>query len=533
MMTAKQFVHWSEIALRVIADFLIVHAAAMAALLLVALRLDDRPDQPIAVGLTALRAYYLVTLLPLSFLFPLVYAAFGMYTRLRTYSIEYKLRRAAQSAFTGSLLFLFVNFLLSRTSTLPRTSMLVFAALVLLGTPGVRWIQHLLTEWDRQAEPSRAARIENNNERGRILVVGGAGYIGAVLVRKLLARGAKVRLLDSLVYGDAPIADVLDHPNLEFINGDCRNIQDVVKAMTGVGSVVHLAAVVGDPACEQDRQNALEINYSATRMMVEIAKGHGVSRFIFASSCSVYGASDLLMDEQSTTVPVSLYGKTKIDSERVLLEARSAGFHPVILRFATVFGLAPRPRFDLVVNLLTAKAKQEGVITIFNGEQWRPFIHVDDIARALVETLYAPIGNISGEIFNVGDDRLNFTLSQIAGKIRQYFPNTEVQHVDNNDRRNYRVSFEKIRSQLGFQCARTIDDGVIEIRDAFDNRLIDDYQEAFYSNVKFLRLMGALNSKDETTSRVMAALSETPVVPHTDVQLSAASLATDSVRIGG
>ena len=279
--------------------------------------------------------------------------------------------------------------------------------------------------------------------------------------------------------------------------------------MTGAASVVHLAAVVGDPACEQDKQNALEINYAATRMMVEIAKGHGIGRFVFASSCSVYGASEFIVDEQSATEPISLYGKTKIDSEKVLLDARTDAFHPIILRFATVFGLAPRPRFDLVVNLLTAKARQEGVITIYNGEQWRPFIHVNDIARAIVETLYAPIQNVSGEIFNVGDDRLNLTLGQVAHRIREHFPETRIQEVENSDRRNYRVSFSKIRNQVGFTCNLTLDDGIHEIAEAFDRHVIEDYQEAFYSNVKFLRLMGALNSKDETTSRVMAALSNT------------------------
>ena len=520
MMTSSpvthKFTRVSEIALRVVADFLIVHASAMAALLFVAFRLEDTPTQTIVDGLATLRAYYLNSFLPLSLIFPAVYTASGMYTRLRTYSIAYKIRRAAQSAFTGCMLLLFLNFLTTRSTALPRVSMLMFAGFVLLATPGVRWLQSLLTEWDKQAAPDQAsAEREAGQEtgitaEGPVLVVGGAGYIGAVLVRKLLDRGAKVRLMDSLVYGDAAIAGVIDHPNLEFLNGDCRNIQDVVKAMTGAKSVVHLAAVVGDPACEQDKQNALEINYSATRMMVEIAKGHGIGRFVFASSCSVYGASEFLMDEQSKTEPVSLYGKTKIDSEKVLLDARSEAFHPIILRFATVFGLAPRPRFDLVVNLLTAKARQEGVITIYNGEQWRPFIHVDDIARAIVETLYAPLQNVAGEIFNVGDDRLNFTLGQVAGRIREHFPETRIQEVDNNDRRNYRVSFAKIRSQLGFECGLTLDDGILEIAQAFDRHLIEDYQEAFYSNVKFLRLMGALNCKDETTNQVMAALSTMP-----------------------
>ena len=501
----------SEIALRVVADLLIVHASAMAALLFVAFRLEDTPTQTIVDGLATLRAYYLGTFLPLSLIFPAVYTAFGIYTRLRTYNIGSKIRRAAQSAFTGCLLLLFLNFLVTRTNALPRASVLIFAALVLFATPGVRWLQNLLTEWDKQAATQTPLPpTMDTTAKGPVLVVGGAGYIGAVLVRKLLDRGAKVRLMDSLVYGDSAITEILDHPNLEFMLGDCRNIQDVVKAMTGATSVVHLAAVVGDPACEQDKQNALEINYSATRMMVEIAKGHGIGRFIFASSCSVYGASEFVMDEQSKTEPISLYGKTKIDSERVLLDSRSETFHPVILRFATVFGLAPRPRFDLVVNLLTAKARQEGVITIFNGEQWRPFIHVDDIARGIVQTLYAPIQNVSGEIFNVGDDRLNFTLAQIAHKIRDHFPETKIQEVDNSDLRNYRVSFAKIRNQIGFTCDLTIDDGITEIAHAFDRHLIEDYREAFYSNVKFLRLMGALNSKDDTTIRVMAALSSTP-----------------------
>src|SRR5262249_49727931 len=156
------------------------------------------------------------------------------------------------------------------------------------------------------------------------------------------------------------------------------------------------------------------INFAATRMMLEVAKGHGIERFLFASSCSVYGASENLMDEQSETVPISLYAETKLQSERVLLDAKSRTFHPTILAFATVFGFAPRPRFDLVVNLLTARAIQEGVITIYNGDQWRPFIHVSDVAAAVVETLAAPVEAVSGEILNVGDERLNFTLAQIA-----------------------------------------------------------------------------------------------------------------------
>jgi len=170
-----------------------------------------------------------------------------------------------------------------------------------------------------------------------------------------------------------------------------RNIQDVVKAMHQVSSIVHLGAIVGDPACELNHKTTIEINYAATRMLIEIAKGYGVERFLFASSCSVYGATDELMDENSKVEPVSLYGKTKVSSEEALLESASANFHPVIMRFATVFGLSNRPRFDLVVNLLSAKAKQDGRITIFNGEQWRRSFTSRTSLRAITLLLKAPL----------------------------------------------------------------------------------------------------------------------------------------------
>src|SRR5262249_13757869 len=156
----------------------------------------------------------------------------------------------------------------------------------------------------------------------------------------------------------------------------------------------------------------------------------------------------------------------------------------------TVFGLAPRPRFDLVVNLLTAKAIQDGVITIFNGSQWRPFIHVRDIAEAVVQTLAAPVEAVSGEIFNVGDDRLNLTLAEVAEKIRSQIPMTQIEFVENADRRNYRVSFQKIRNCVGFTAQHTVENGIAEIRQAFERREIHDYRQAFYSNVSYLKERG-------------------------------------------
>jgi nucleoside-diphosphate-sugar epimerase len=356
-----------------------------------------------------------------------------------------------------------------------------------------------------------------SGEQPPILVVGGAGYIGSLLVRRLLDAGRKVRVLDRLVYGAEPIRDILNHSNLELVVGDCRNIQNVVAAVKGVESIVHLAAIVGDPACEQDRQTALETNYAATRMLIEIAKGARVRSLVFASSCSVYGSSENLMSERSAVEPISLYAQTKLDSERALLDAKSDSFHPTILRFATVFGNSFRPRFDLAVNLLTAKAHQDGVITIYNGEQWRPFIHVRDVVEAIVMVLNAPEALVSGEIFNVGDSRLNFTLAQVADQIKQHFPALRVEHVENTDRRNYRVSFDKIKNHLGFHARITLQQGIAEIKAALEGKAIPDYTDVVYHNQRFLQMVGPPLVRDVTDSGVMAAfaraISSHEVVP--------------------
>ncbi len=242
-------------------------------------------------------------------------------------------------------------------------------------------------------------------------------------------------------------------------------------------------------------------------MIVEIAKGHGVSRLIFASSCSVYGATEVEVDEQSEVHPVSFYGQTKVDSERALLEARTDTFHPTILRFATVFGLSYRPRFDLVVNLLSAKAAQEGVITIYNGQQWRPFIHVRDLVEAVMLVLESPARLVAGQIINVGDSRLNYTLSQVAEAIGEVFPETRVERVDNSDSRNYRVSFKKIEEYLGFHAGYSLRDGIEELRDAFAAGTITDYTDVRYHNQRFLLAAGSPGHKSEVDAQVMAAFS--------------------------
>lgn len=489
---------WLERSARLLVDFIAVQVAGVFALLYVSLR------SPAPLGEAVLSHYYLHTFLPISLVFPLVYSLFGMYTRLRGYTLAHKLRLAALSGSVATLLVVFVSFLTSR-SQLPRSAALLFAAAAIGSAVGIRWLKDWLFHRESVADSPVLQSPPAPPDSNCVLVVGGAGYIGSIVTSMLLDRGCRVRLLDNLLYGKQSLEPLLSHPALEFIHGDCRNIQDVVRAMNGARSVIHLAAIVGDPACAADDANALQINYAATRMMLEVAKGHAIERFIFASSCSVYGASNDLMDEKSETEPISLYAETKLSSERVLLDATSTTFHPTILRFATVFGLAPRPRFDLVVNLLSAKAIQDGVITIYNGDQWRPFIHANDVAAAVVETLLAPLESVSGEIFNVGDDRLNFTLAQVADKIRSVIPQTRVEYVENADRRNYRVSFRKIRACIGFTAKLSLEDGILEIKRAFERGLIRDYRQPFYSNVSYLKQRGHVHPKSDLDTKVMAA----------------------------
>jgi nucleoside-diphosphate-sugar epimerase len=340
-----------------------------------------------------------------------------------------------------------------------------------------------------------------------ILVVGGAGYVGSALVPMLLARGYRVRVLDSMLFGETSLNPVEKHAAFELIRGDVRDIQVVVQATKGCDAVIHLAAIVGDPACEENPELAAEINRAATRMLIDVCRGHGIQRFLFASTCSVYGASDFLMDEHSQVAPISLYARTKIDSEGLLLGAKCAEFHPAILRLATLFGVSPRPRFDLVVNYLTARAIREGKITIFNGDQWRPFMHVHDASRGFLACLEANnLDMISGEIFNAGSYGLNHRLSEVARMISEAVPTVEVEHVDNEDRRNYRVSFDKIHTRLGFVCEKTLEQGIREIAQMVRTSPINDFSGEMFNNRAMVRIYAQTAHSKRSSIRLLEVL---------------------------
>jgi len=330
--------------------------------------------------------------------------------------------------------------------------------------------------------------MSSDNKINNVLVVGGAGYIGSVIVKDLLQENFKVRVLDSLVFGYQPLEAFFDNSHFEFIKGDVRNIENVVKSVKKMDAVIHLGAIVGDRACNIDNDLSLEINTAATMLISKVCKGYGIKKFIFASSCSVYGATNEIIDEESALNPISIYARSKIEAEKAVLSISDSIFAPTVLRLATAFGKSYRQRFDLVVNLLTAKALKEGKISIFNGFQWRPFIHVEDISKAVILLLKTPIKLIGGEIFNIGSNHMNYQISDLGNKIKDLIPDTQLEYIEKKeDPRNYRVSFDRIKNVIGFSCQKDLDDGIKEIKDVLEQGSVSDYRDSVYNNCDLMK----------------------------------------------
>jgi len=336
--------------------------------------------------------------------------------------------------------------------------------------------------------PIRERATPGNPHARRVLITGGAGYIGSHLVRMLLERGYHVRILDRFDYGRVGI-EGLSHPNFEVIQGDTCNSRDVSRAVRNVDGVIALAAIVGDPACNLDPEETVNLNYTGTKILAEACNFYGVRRLVFASSCSVYGASSQgLLTERSRLNPVSLYARTRVLSENILFD-RHGDVEPVVVRLATVFGLSPRMRFDLVVNTLTVRAVTEGRIHIFGGGQWRPNVHCRDAARAFVLALEAPASDVAGEIFNLGGDALNHRITEIGEMVAAIVGDVAVgRHDDVADPRDYRVSFAKIRRVLGFEPEHMIADGIREVAAAVRaDPMLRRWQDARFHNVQALQ----------------------------------------------
>lgn len=331
----------------------------------------------------------------------------------------------------------------------------------------------------------------------RILVAGGGGYIGTHVVEQLLKKNYKVRILDAFIFGKGILGDLEKDKNLEVVQSEIGDLYKLSLALKDVDGIIHLAGLVGDPACAIDKEFTIHMNVVSTKIIKELSKAFNVKKFIFASSCSVYGASDDIVDESSKLNPVSLYAKTKIDSEVELLNDSNTNFHPIILRLATVFGHSRRPRFDLVTNFFTAQGYNDGTITVTGSNQWRPFIHVSDVARAIVKATEAPLKLVDKQIFNVGDDNLNNTIGNLAEMVAKIVKKDKkgkrvkiTVNDDINNRRNYRVSFGKIRKKLGFGAKVSLEDGVYEMYNNLKKRVYKKhYRDPLYVNLEMTKLL--------------------------------------------
>lgn len=470
--------------LRILADAVIVNITYAAAFILrfVLLMLFE-PETATSELVRTYVTFYTATVPLLHVITLLAFYFNGFYTYGRGYQSRYKALIIIRAVGLSYLIFGFIVLLLPDfIPNPPRSVPIVAGVLAGIALLAARlwsslWRRAVTVENKLFGEPKMAPVIRE------VLIIGGAGYIGSNLARRLLENGYRVRVLDALFYGDDSIKDLYDNPDFSFYKGDSRDIYAVVQAMKNADAVVHLGEIVGDPACAIDEELTLEINITATRVLAEVAKGYGIQRFVYASSCSVYGASNELMTEMSQLNPVSLYARAKIASEQALLQLQDDRFSPVILRLATVFGFSPRPRFDLVVNLLTAKAKIDGEITIFGGNQWRPFVHVDDVARAILACLDAPLVHVKGQIFNVGSEKHNYTINQVGDIINGLMPDARiVQKGSDTDARNYRVAFGKIKNTLGFEPQWDLQAGVQQVSEGMDLQGITDYRDKIYSN---------------------------------------------------
>ena len=323
-----------------------------------------------------------------------------------------------------------------------------------------------------------------------VLVTGGAGYVGAVLVPKLLERGYHVRVLDLYLYGDDVLNAVAGNPCLDQIKGDIRDRRLLERAMAGCDAVVHLACISNDPSFELDPDLGRSINYDAFFNLVAVAKDSGVRRFIYASSSSVYGVkAEENVTEELALEPLTDYSKYKALCEEVLLREQSPDFTAVVLRPATVCGYSPRLRLDLTVNILTNYAVNAHRITVFGGAQRRPNIHVDDMADVYLRLLDAPADRIAGKTFNAGYE--NHTVGQLAEMIRSVVGGaTEIVTTPTADNRSYHISSEKIRRELGFAPRHTIEDAVRGLVANFEaGRIPNPMTDPRYYNIKTMQAL--------------------------------------------
>ena len=330
----------------------------------------------------------------------------------------------------------------------------------------------------------------------RVLVTGGAGFLGSVLVPRLLDDGYHVDVFDRMLFGPEPLAPVAEHPHLRIVNGDLTRLAEQNGFLEGVDAVIHLGAFSNDPSCDLKPELTQRVNFDATTELARRAARAGVRRFLFASSCSVYGSNPSpIVDEGSELHPVSLYAQKKAEAERALFAMPTSGMTIGALRMATLYGLSPRMRFDLAINLMVMNAvTRRSIFVLGGGQQWRPFLHVSDAAQAFITAMEAPAEVVDREVFNVGADEHNFRIGDLAWIVRDALPHLDIgiQTVpDDADKRSYRVGFHKIMNRLGFHARADVAESIVEIARAIQAGRLGDCSDTRYYTVKHMRELTA------------------------------------------
>lgn len=345
---------------------------------------------------------------------------------------------------------------------------------------------------DFQLAPAMNKDAESHDESTKsVMVTGGAGYVGSVVVRGLLQEGYKVICIDNLRFGGKALISMWGNPNFSFIKADITNYNQVDQIIEGSKcfAIVHLAAIVGDPACKLEPELARRTNLDAAIHLLEKAIDSCISRFIFASTCSNYGKvkdSGSYLDEKSPLAPVSLYAELKVEFENILLNRieRREEFSPTALRFATVFGVSPRMRFDLTVNEFTKELALGRELVVFGEQFWRPYCHVIDFSKAIALALGASKDKVAYNVFNVGDSSQNYTKKMIVDELLKQIPQGRVKYVrKEEDPRDYRVRFDKIRDELGFRISKTVPEGINEVLAALKSGVIEKPDDQQYYNI--------------------------------------------------
>ena len=324
-----------------------------------------------------------------------------------------------------------------------------------------------------------------------ILVTGGAGYVGSGLLRELLSEGYSVTCIDNLTFGGESLLDIWHNDNFHFIKCDINDWASFnsVLVENNFDAVIHLAAIVGDPACKLHSDLAIKTNWESTKWLVDKCKEIGVKKFLFASTCSNYGKMDdpeSFVDEESKLAPVSLYAELKVKFENYLLHemVKTNDFSPTSLRFSTVYGLSPRMRFDLTVNEFTKDLALGKELVIFGEQFWRPYCHVKDFSNAFITILKSPSSLVSYNVFNVGDTEENYTKQMLIDEIKKVLPKSKIKYVEkNDDPRDYRVNSDKIKRELGFKISMRVPDGILEVKRMIQEGVIKDPEDQKYYNI--------------------------------------------------